>query len=141
MQNGAAVAGLEDIYIPELSDEITVTIDIPDSVPADGATYTMLRYHDGQASVLPTSVNDGKVTFSTAGFSTYALSYAEAKTPQKENITNEKTDTPVVTKEDKGTTTSPQTGDTTNIMVMMVLMVLSVAVVVAVYGMKRWSNK
>lgn len=140
-QNGAAVAGLEDIYIPELSDEITVTLDIPDSVPSDGVTYTMLRYHDGQASALPTSVSNGKVTFSTADFSTYALAYAEAKAPQKEDLTDEKTDTPVITKEDTENTTTPQTGDTTNIMVMMILMISSAAVVAAVYGTKRWLKK
>lgn len=142
MQNGAVVADLEDIYIPGLSDEITVRLEIPDPMLADGRTYTMLRYHDGQASVLPTSISDGKVTFSTADFSTYALAYAENDSPQKGELTDEKTDTSVITKDDKDNTnitTTPQTGDTTNIMVVMVLMLSSLAV--TAYCTKQWLNK
>ena len=112
MQNGTAVSGLEDIYIPELSDEITVSLEIPDSVPADGVAYTMLRYHNGQASALPTSVSGGKVTFNTADFSTYALAYEE----NQKDVSGDKTDTPAVTKDNKDniSVTAPQTGDDTN---------------------------
>lgn len=139
MQNGAAVSGLEDIYIPELSDEITVSLEIPDSVPADGVAYTMLRYHNGQASALPTSVSGGKVTFNTADFSTYALAYEE----NQKDVSGDKTDTPAVTKDNKDniSVTAPQTGDDTSVMTMVLLMLSSVAAAAIAYSAKRKLNK
>ena len=139
MQNGTAVSGLEDIYIPELSDEITVSLEIPDSVPADGVAYTMLRYHNGQASALPTFVSGGKVTFNTADFSTYELAYEE----NQKDVSGDKTDTPAVTKDNKDniSVTAPQTGDDTSVMTMVLLMLSSVAAAAIAYSAKRKLNK
>ena len=130
---------MEDIYIPELSDEITVSLEIPDSVPADGVAYTMLRYHNGQASALPTSVSGGKVTFNTADFSTYALAYEE----NQKDVSGDKTDTPAVTKDNKDniSVTAPQTGDDTSVMTMVLLMLSSVAAAAIAYSAKRKLNK
>ena len=55
-----------------MKDKISISLKIPENLLNDGRTYSMLRYHNGQASVLDTTESEGTVTFSTDGFSTYS---------------------------------------------------------------------
>lgn len=72
-------------YLTELSDEITVTIEIPDDATEvkDGyrRVYYVVRYHGTEAEILPAVDNgDGTISFDSKLFSTYALVYTDTET-------------------------------------------------------------
>lgn len=60
---------------------IEITIDLPESVintdEKINRTYVVLRLHDGEVTVLPATVVNGKLTFATDKFSTYAVAYTD----------------------------------------------------------------
>lgn len=57
---------------------ITITIDIPEDYLADGRTFSIIRIHDGEVTVLDDLDNDPTtITFETGLFSTYAVSYTD----------------------------------------------------------------
>lgn len=69
-------AGEELGTIGTLTEEMAITVAIPDEMKADGGMYKILRSHNGEVAVLDTTVNkDGTITFKTDRFSTYALAY------------------------------------------------------------------
>lgn len=60
--------------ITELPSTMEVVIEVPDAVYKSGKTYSIIRVHNGQVSVLPDLDNDPKtVTFRTDKFSSYAI--------------------------------------------------------------------
>lgn len=58
---------------------ITITLTVPseliNSNPAVTRTYKMIRVHDGSADVIDCNFTNGKISFETDKFSTYALAY------------------------------------------------------------------
>lgn len=83
---------------------IKITIEVPESLRAEGRTFSVLRYHDGQVDVLTSSQNSNTITFETDRFSTYALTYIDGSNQ---------------------TTESPKTGDTNAAMNALVMMLIS----------------
>lgn len=76
--------------LDKLQEEMTITIAIPNEMKADGATYKMLRSHNGEVAVLDTVVNeDGTITFKTDRFSTHALAYVGKVTVVEDKKTEE----------------------------------------------------
>ena len=81
--------------IHELTDEITLTVKVPENLPEvkEGYTrvYYILREHNGKVEVLDTLLSDdGKeLSFATDKFSTYALAYVDEanaeNTPENPN--------------------------------------------------------
>lgn len=69
----------ENIEIPELADEITVSMEIPSGLLQEGRTYQMLHYNadNGEAEVLDSSTSENVISFITKSFSPYALVYTE----------------------------------------------------------------
>ena len=108
----------------QLSEEITITVAIPEELKAEGRTYKVIRNHNGVLDVLDTVVNaDGTISFKTDCFSTYALAY-EGK---KEATTN-----PVVKPVTPSTDTkAPQTGDNNSVMIYAVICLVALATIVA----------
>lgn len=63
--------------VHELEEEISITVGIPENMKKDGATYCVIRNHNGVIDILPATVNaDGTLTFTTDRFSTYAIAYS-----------------------------------------------------------------
>ena len=64
--------------INELTEEIEFTIDVPEELIKDGRTFYIIRLHNGKAERIDGTLKDGKFTFKTSKFSTYALAYVES---------------------------------------------------------------
>ncbi|MBQ2902375.1 MAG: type I pullulanase [Agathobacter sp.] len=108
----------------KLSEEITLTFEIPDEWKKEGRTFHVIRVHEGKTDVLDVWENeDGTVSFKTDRFSTYALVYTDAEV--EEDITP----TPPVTPE----VTPPSTGD--NSMPGIYFLVLLAGFAMAIAGM------
>ena len=108
----------------KLSEEITLTFEIPDEWKKEGRTFHVIRVHEGKTDVLDVWENeDGTVSFKTDRFSTYALVYTDAEV--EEDITP----TPPVTPE----VTPPSTGD--NSMPGVYFLVLLAGFAMAIAGM------
>jgi LysM repeat protein/general stress protein 26 len=62
--------------------KVKVTIEVPENMRVAGATYKIIRIHNGVATVIDTAVDETtwKLTFETDAFSTYALVYTENTT-------------------------------------------------------------
>ena len=93
----------------KLSEEITLTFEIPDEWKKEGRKFHVIRVHEGKTDVLDVWENeDGTVSFKTDRFSTYALVYTDADTE------DEIVPTPPTTPEEPAkpsVPTAPQTGD------------------------------
>ena len=62
--------------ITNLSNEIEIVIDIPTNIKFSGATYYIVRNHNGEYTVLQDlDDNPDTITFRTDRFSTYAIAY------------------------------------------------------------------
>lgn len=153
LKDGEVVEGLENIPVTDMKDKISISLKIPENLLNDGRTYSMLRYHNGQASVLDTTESEGTVTFSTDGFSTYALAYADAQgqgtltgkpTVDKNNKDIQKTDTVTSSGTDvtvKKTSVSaekaPKTGDQTEMLFPFAAVAAGMILTASAYGLRR----
>ena len=63
----------------EITEKLTFTIPKPKDVPCpEGMEYVVIRIHDGEAAIIPVTVNkDGSLSFETDRFSSYALAVRE----------------------------------------------------------------
>ena len=59
--------------LAETPNKISFTIDAPKQTLEDGKTYVVVRYHNGVAEILSSTFKNGKITFETDKFSTYAI--------------------------------------------------------------------
>ncbi|MBM6752781.1 LPXTG cell wall anchor domain-containing protein [Mediterraneibacter glycyrrhizinilyticus] len=153
LKDGEVVKGLENIPVTDMKDKISISLKIPENLLNDGRTYSMLRYHNGQASVLDTTESEGTVTFSTDGFSTYALAYADAQgqgtltgkpTVDKNNKDIQKTDkvtssgTDVTVKKTSASAEkAPKTGDQTELLLTFAAVAAGMILTASVYGLRR----
>ena len=74
------VEGAAKVPVTELNGKVKVTMTIPENLRKAGATYKIIRIHNGVATVIDTIVDETtwKLTFETDAFSTYALAYTTA---------------------------------------------------------------
>lgn len=87
--------------LDELTEEITITLAIPEHLRKEGRTFYVIRVHKGESKLIPTTENtDGTVSFKSEKFSDYVLIYQDAKLDNEEPITPPDTQIP----------TSPETG-------------------------------
>ena len=134
--------------------KVKIGFTIPESLQKSGRTYKLIRLHDGEATVLDTTVDANyALTFETDRFSTYALVYADATTGTTTpgtNTTPSTTTTPATTTTPSTTTTSattttttdagttsPKTGDTGNVSVYLVILMLGAAGVVGLSARRK----
>lgn len=117
----------------QLSEEITITVAIPEELKAEGRTYKVIRNHNGEVAILDTVVNgDGTISFKTDRFSTYALGYAN----KEETNTN-----PVVKPTTPSTDTkAPQTGDDSSVKIYVVICLVALAAIVATKKKNRFAK-
>ncbi|MBR1815541.1 MAG: hypothetical protein IJ763_02450 [Lachnospiraceae bacterium] len=102
---------------------VKIQINVPENLQKSGRKYSIIRLHDGTATVLDT-IQDGFVlTFETNQFSTYALVYSDVTATPAE-VSTPSADTPKVTNNQ-----SPKTGDNMPIGFMIVLMLGSLTVI------------
>lgn len=68
-----------ETYVTQLSNEIKLTLTIPEYLRAENRTFAMVRLHDGEATLLE-DLDDSAdtITFSSDKFSVYVLVYADA---------------------------------------------------------------
>ena len=75
--------GLTETQITETNGAITISLELPSSLintnPAITRTYKVVRIHDGVATVIPATFANGKITFATDEFSTYAIIYTDTQ--------------------------------------------------------------
>ena len=99
------VTGEEATKITETKKPITISFELPDELinkdPNIERTYKVLRLHDGVVEELEVKVNGKTATFETDKFSTYALTYADTEK-----------------------TSSPKTGDSVTMYVIMFIVSL-----------------
>ncbi len=68
----------KEFAVTQLGKEISLTIEVPDSLKADGRTFAIVRLHDGKADILSDTDSDANtITFKTDKFSVYAIVYAD----------------------------------------------------------------
>ncbi len=132
IKDGEVVLGLGNIEIPQLQEQIDLTMRIPEAVRKSGRTYQMLHCRaDLMAEALATSKGeDNTVTFSTDSFSPFALAYADgsgANGGGSNGSTNA-----------SGTARSAKTGDEAN---MMLYLILGMASVLGVLATKKYRTE
>lgn len=70
----------------ELTGKVQFEIAIPDSLKQISKEYSrtfyIIREHEGEVEILPTTLKDGKLLFETDKFSTYVLAYEDIKNPK-----------------------------------------------------------
>ena len=119
----------------KLSEEITLTFEIPDEWKKEGRKFHVIRVHEGKTDVLDVWENeDGSVSFKTDRFSTYALVYTDADTE------DEIVPTPPTTPEEPtkpSVPTAPQTGDNSMPGVYFLVLLAGFAVAMAGVANKR----
>ena len=72
--------------ITKTSGEITVTLTIPENLRENGASYFLIRVHEGETDVLPDlDSNPDTITVKTDRFSAYALAYKEDDPDKNKN--------------------------------------------------------
>lgn len=75
----------------ELTGKVQFEIAIPDSLKQISKEYSrtfyIIREHEGEVEILPTTLKDGKLLFETDKFSTYVLAYEDIKNPKTFDIT------------------------------------------------------
>ena len=69
--------GSNETQITETNGAVTISLTLPSSLlntnPAVTRTYQVVRIHNGVATVIPATFANGKITFETDEFSTYAI--------------------------------------------------------------------
>ena len=107
-----------------VSGKVKIAFTIPTSLQKSGRTYKLIRLHDGEATVLDTTVDANyALTFETDRFSTYALVYADTASEEETTTTTTTTTDTTAT----ATSTSPKTGDTSNVTLYLVMLMLGAA--------------
>lgn len=70
----------------ELTGKVQFEIAIPDDLKQVSKEYSrtfyIIREHEGEVEILPTTLKDGKLLFETDKFSTYVLAYVDIKNPE-----------------------------------------------------------
>lgn len=82
-----------DLYtVKETSGEITICINVPETLKASGRTFGIVRVHNGAATFLQDIDNNAStITFKTDKFSTYAIVYKDRQSGSSDNTSNPET--------------------------------------------------
>lgn len=115
----------DGIQLRQTAGQITISVSLPENlINTDSKvtrTYAVIRNHDGKVDVLNTTYDatGQTLTFQTNLFSDYAIAYQDVKEPETETETEPETKQTETEKKSDTTgtsqTTSPKTGDTTNV--------------------------
>jgi len=120
--------GVEIGKVRELGEKVELKVDVPkDIAPVKEGytrTYSIIRIHNEVAEVIAKGLTavDGKLSFETDKFSTYAIAYTEVEDKDEGTVNNEQ-----LVDEVKETSSNPKTGDS--------IMVAVIALTIAIVGM------
>ena len=119
--------------INKLSKDMTFTIAVPEDLVKEGRVFVVLRMHEGETTVLETSLNsDGTLSFKTDRFSTYALAYIDA--PAEDAKDDEVTEGDIPS----GSTTTEEDGNNFATFIIVGLIIVIIAALVIIFlAMKR----
>ena len=122
--NGKNLGNLETV-----KEAITFTVPVPENLPelAEGfrRIFYIVREHDGDIDILEVKEADGKLSFETDKFSTYAIAYKDVENSGEGEATPQPEQKPEVKPETKPTTPDvPKTGD--NVVVYIALALLAI---------------
>lgn len=129
----------EKIQDTELSKKVKLSVDLPSNLSAPEGkerTYYVIRIHDGEAEILPATLNGKTITFETDKFSTYSIWYTE-KDIEKGQPAGGKDQTNGNNAKSGKNTTSAKTGDNNAILLLCVLLVMSSVTVSVIYRKKK----
>ena len=139
LQDGNVVEGLGSLTVPTLDSEIQLSVNIPADLRKDGRSFMMLHYHNGQGTVLESSVTNDTITFKTSAFSPYAIAYKDAVSTTQSNsaaqntsVKNTQSTAPKNTQ-----STAPKTGDEVSGMFPAAAVMVSLCVLAAVVYMRK----
>jgi hypothetical protein len=112
---------------------MTFTIAVPEDLVKEGRVFVVLRMHEGETTVLETSLNsDGTLSFKTDRFSTYALAYIDA--PAEDAKDDEVTEGDIPS----GSTTTEEDGNNFATFIIVGLIIVIIAALVIIFlAMKR----
>jgi hypothetical protein len=135
------ITGSDAVRVTEVPNgKVKVALIVPEQFQKSGRTYQLVRIHDGVAAVLETELDTDtyKLTFETDKFSSYALIYTDAVADTSENglSTDVKKNS---NSSAKLTSTSPETGD--DIDFMLILMLMGVSITGIMYAVKSRCTK
>ena len=118
----------------KLTEEVTLTFEIPNEWKKEGRKFNVVRVHEGKTDVLDVWENgDGTVSFKTDRFSTYALIYTDPVVEEEPAPTPDVPETPDTPQ------TPPPTGD--NNMMQAYILVLLLGLAIAIVGVKVSKRK
>ncbi len=139
--------------VTELNGDLSITVDIPESLIKDNRTFSAIRVHEGIAEKLPMKIDPNKKTgtIQSSLFSTYAIVYedtpASSGSGSSTGSTTENTNTNTTTTSSTSTSTPtkaddtlPDTGDSSNIILWASLTVV-LAVVILIIKKKGLDTK
>ena len=110
---------------------VKIGFTVPESLQKSGRIYKIIRIHDGEATILDTTVDSNYgLTFETDRFSTYALIYTDSS-----DVTN--TGATTTSETAVTSTTSPKTGDFSNMALYILALVAAAGCVCVIVGRKR----
>lgn len=142
LKDGKEVEGLTDINIPELKQNINISLKIPSEMLNEGRTFKMLHYHNGKVEVLNSTVTGDTNSFETSAFSPFALAYVNEKGDSikpgnGDNLPGDKQQE-IQTSIQKGQkVTTPKTGDTNSIVLSIITGSLAVIIIVFIVIKKK----
>ena len=132
------IVGDAQTKVGALETPIKFTVEVPEAMRADGRTYYLLRYHDGEVSIAAS----GTGTILAAGsdrFSTYVLAYKDASGETSMDASGKTTEGTAATTNAKGSSL-PRTGDSAPIYLIAVIALIGlVASGVLVAAVRRRS--
>ena len=102
------------IQVNETNGKIRMSFEIPEALRKEGRTFYIVRVHNGEATILESTMDGNTIYFETDQFSTYALAYSDTAAQANGEIANGQTNS-----------ISPKTGD--NIIMYIALLALSIA--------------
>jgi hypothetical protein len=153
------VTGKNAVKITEIPNgKIKVALTVPEELQKSRRTYSIVRVHDGAATLLSTTLDSTtyKLTFETDKFSSYALIYSDTATDNQltdslnpstikksttKNLTTDVNSTTAASTDVKSSATTaatPETGDTLDFTLVLLLMCVSLAGVL--YTTRRSKN-
>lgn len=85
-----------ETYVTQLSNEIKLTLTIPEYLRAENRTFAMVRLHNGETALLEDLDNSADtITFSSDKFSVYVIVYADQNSNNPTDTTNTGDTTPI----------------------------------------------
>lgn len=138
----------KDERLSDLSEEITISMDIPTKYQATDREFYMIKVHNGETSILKDIDNNPKtITFASANFSTYALAYPTIQNAVYDDIYENDTedmqnseDVPIkLVGEDQKSTDAGKSKNEAIVICIFILLLILIIILIIIY--KKYRDK